>query len=96
MVPKYDSIDNMSEAELRSLARSLFGKLTEMTNTIEQLLASQKLAEEERRKLMNQTSNLQSQIQKATEGLSEACQQILEITRQKDELAKELIKLKTE
>jgi hypothetical protein len=76
MVPKHDFIDSMSEAELRSLARSLFGKVTEMTNVVEQLLASHKAAEEERRKLMNQTTNLQNQIQKATEGVSEACQQI--------------------
>jgi chromosome segregation ATPase len=65
-----------------------------MTNTIEQLLASHKAAEEERRKLMNQNTNLQNQIQKATEGLSEVCQQLLEITRQKDELADELTILK--
>jgi hypothetical protein len=52
LVSEHDPIDNMSEAELRSLARSLFGKLTEMTNVVEQLLASQKIAEEERRVLM--------------------------------------------
>jgi hypothetical protein len=59
----------MSEAELCNLARSLFGKVTEMTNVVEQLLASQKAAEEECSKLINQNTNLQNQIQKATEGL---------------------------
>jgi uncharacterized coiled-coil DUF342 family protein len=65
-----------------------------MTSTIEQLLASQKAAEEERRKLMNQTAKLQGQLQNITEKFSEACHQVLEISRQKDELVEKLTILK--
>jgi flagellar biosynthesis chaperone FliJ len=43
---------------------------------------------------MNQNTDLQNQIQKATEELSEACQQLLQLTRQKDELAEDLTNLK--
>jgi DNA repair exonuclease SbcCD ATPase subunit len=83
-------LEGMSVDELRSFARFLFGKLTTMTTTLEQLLASQKVSEEEQRKLMSQTESLQKQLQSITEKFSEACQQTLEVTRQKDKLEEEL------
>jgi DNA repair exonuclease SbcCD ATPase subunit len=82
--------EGMSEDELRSFARFLFGKFATMTTTLKQLLASQKASEEEQRRLMSQIESLQKQLQTITEKFSEACQQILEVTRQKDKLAEEL------
>jgi DNA-binding transcriptional regulator YbjK len=83
-------LDGMTKDELRSFARFLFGKLTTMTTTLEQLLTSQKASEEEQRRLMSQTESLQKQLQTITEKFSEACQQTLEVTRQKDKLEEEL------
>jgi hypothetical protein len=67
-----------------------------MTTTLEQLLASQKASEEEQRRLMSQTESLQKQLQTITEKFSDACQQNLEVTRQRDKLAEELTVLKAD
>jgi peptidoglycan hydrolase CwlO-like protein len=87
-------LEGMSVDELRSIARFLFGKFTAMTTMLEQLLASQKATEEEQRRLMSQIESLQNQLQTISEKFSEACQQNLEVTRQKDKLAEELTILK--
>jgi ABC-type phosphate transport system auxiliary subunit len=83
-------LEGMTEDELRSFARFLFGKLTTMTTTLEQLLASQIASEEEQRRLMSQIENYQKQIQTITEKFSEVCRQTLEVTRQRDKIAEEL------
>jgi DNA-binding transcriptional regulator YbjK len=89
-------LDGMSKDELRSFARLLFGKLTTMTTTLEQLLASQNASEEEQRRLMNQNESLQKRLQTITEKFSEACQQNLQIIRQRDKIAEELTILKAD
>jgi phosphoglycerate-specific signal transduction histidine kinase len=91
-----NTLDGMTEDELRIFARFLFGKLTTMTTTLEQLLASQKASEEERRRLMSQIGSLQKQLQSITEKFSEACQQDLQIIRQRDKIAEELTILKAD
>jgi ElaB/YqjD/DUF883 family membrane-anchored ribosome-binding protein len=90
----YDSSEGMSEDELRSFVRFLFGKVTTMTTALEQLLASQKASEEERRRLMSQIESLQKQLQTITEKFSGVCRQNLQIIRQRDKFAEELTILK--
>jgi hypothetical protein len=92
----YDPSEGMSEDELRSFVRFLFGKLTAMTTTLEQLLASQKASEEERRRLMSQIESLQKQLQTITEKFSEVCRQNLQIIRQRDKFTEELTILKAD
>jgi DNA repair exonuclease SbcCD ATPase subunit len=96
MYSRNDPSEGMTEDELRSFVRSLFGKVTTMTTTLEQLLASQRAFEEERQRLMSQIECLQKQLQTITEKLSDACQQILEVTRQKDKIVEELTILKAD
>jgi hypothetical protein len=92
----YDPSEGMSEDELRSFVRFLFGKVTTMTTALEQLLTSQKASEERQQRLMSQNESLQKQLQTVTEKLSDACQQILQITRQRDKFAEELTILKAD
>jgi peptidoglycan hydrolase CwlO-like protein len=89
-------LEGMTKDELRIFARFLFGKLTTMTTTLEQLLSSQKASEEERRRLMSQIESLQKQLQSITEKFSEVCQLTLEVTRQRDKIAEELTILKAD